>query len=212
MGTRPSAGVLAMMEQSKFNATLKVVVEPSLNNYYDWNFEPVLFGNNSNQFVKFYTPREAEEANLSKVDQFIKVIVNGYSEGRPAVTKKVENYKDSVKTGEKTVNKVKTPVYSEVTAAMTIYEKVVMSHGSLTLVIRDAVSNVNLRDNEIISESRWSERWATCTGDQRAIPEGTRKLCGTREPNMARNALMVPTKRDLDGKLANTLTGFYRNY
>jgi hypothetical protein len=37
---------IEMMEQSKFNATIKVIVEPSIQNYYDWNFEPVVFGVN----------------------------------------------------------------------------------------------------------------------------------------------------------------------
>ena len=120
---------IEMIEQSKFNATLKVVVEPTVQNPQDWNFESLVFGYTANQFVKFYTQQQSQEANLPKVDQFLKVNVNGFQENRPVITKRVENYKDSVKTGEKVVNNVKVPVYQKVSADLTIYTKVVRASG-----------------------------------------------------------------------------------
>jgi hypothetical protein len=203
---------IEMMEQSKFNATIKVIVERPLRNYNDWNFEPVIFGVRPSQFVKFYSPQEAQDANLQRVDQIIRLVVNGYSEARPVLTKRTEEYKDSVKVSEKTVNNVKIPTYEKVKATMIINEKSITSRGSVTLFIKDANSNAELRNSEIIGEERWSDRWATCTGDQRAIPEATRKLCGSREPYMARDYLIVETKKELDNKLASALTGFYSNY
>jgi hypothetical protein len=203
---------IEMMEQSKFNATLKVIVEPTFQNYNDWSFEPVVFGVRSNQFVKFYTPREAQDANLQQIDQFVKIVVNGYSEGRPSVTKRVETFKDSVKVSEKTVNNQKVPVYEKVTATMTILEKSITSRGSITLYIKDARSNAELRNSDIISEERWTDRWATCTGDLRALSESNKKMCSTREPFMNRDYLRNQTKRELDNKLANALSGFYSQY
>lgn len=203
---------IEMMEQSKFNATIKVVVERPLRNYNDWNFEPVIFGARPSLFVKFYSPQEAQDANLEHIDHFVRLVVNGYSEARPVITKRTEEYKDSVKVGEKTVNNVKVPTYEKVKASMTTYEKSITSRGSITLFIKDANSNAELRNSEIIGEERWADRWATCTGDQRAIPTNTRKLCGTKEPYMARDFLIVETKKDLDSKLANALNGFYSNY
>lgn len=203
---------IEMIEQSKFNATLKVIVDPTFQNYNDWNFEPVIFGVRPSQFVKFYTPREAQDANLQQIDQFVKVTVNGYSEGRPAVTKRVETFKDSVKVSEKTVNNQKVPVYEKVTATMTVYEKSITSRGSIRLYIKDANSNAELRNAEIISEERWSDRWATCTGDLRAMSEANRKLCGTKEPYMSRDFLQNRTKKELDNKLANAISGFYSQY
>lgn len=203
---------IEMMEQAKFNATIKVVVEPALQSYYDWNFEPVIFGTNPSQFVKFYTPRQAEEAGLTKVDQFVKITINGYSEGRAAISKKTETYKDSVKVGEKTVNNQKVPVYEKINGTLNINEKSITARGSITLYIRDAQGGVELRNSDIISDQRWSDRWGTCSGDQRAIPESVRKLCGVKEPYMARDYLITRTKRDLDNKLANALSGFYSDY
>ncbi len=203
---------IEMMEQSKFNATIKIVVEPAVQNYYDWNFEPVVFGVNPSQFVKFYTPRQAQDAGLTKVDHFVRLVVNGYSENKPSITKRAENYKDSVKVGEKTVNNVKVPVYEKVSGSSTIYEKQITSRGSITLFIKDATSNVELRNSDLISEERWLDRWATCTGDQRAIPAGIKKLCSAKEPYMARDYLIVQTKKELDNKLASALTSFYGGY
>jgi len=203
---------IEMMEQSKYNATIKVVVDPSIQNYYDWNFEPVIFGVRPSQFVKFYTPREANDANLQRVDQFVKVVVNTYSEGRPTTTKRTETFKDSVKVSEKTVNNQKVPVYEKVTATITFYEKSITSRGSITLYIKDATSNAELRNSDIISEERWSDRWATCTGDLRALSETNKKMCGLKEPYMARDFLRNQTKKELDNKLANSLSGFYSQY
>jgi hypothetical protein len=203
---------IEMIEQSKFNATLKVIVEPTFQNYNDWNFEPVVFGVRNNQFVKFYTPREAQDANLLQIDQFVKVVVNGYSEGRPNITKRVETFKDSVKVSEKTVNNQKVPVYEKISATITWFEKSITSRGSITLYIKDARSNAELRNSEIISEERWTDRWATCSGDLRALSESNRKMCGTKEPFMNRDYLRNQTKRELDNKLANSLSGFYSQY
>jgi hypothetical protein len=203
---------IEMIEQSKFNATLKVIIEPSLRNYYDWNFEPVIFNANRNEFVKFYTPREAQDANLQQVDHFVRVQVNGYSEDRPTITRRVEEYRDSVKVSEKTVNNQKVPVYEKVSAKMTIFEKSIIAKGSITLYVKDARSNAELRNSDLISEVRWSDRWATCSGDLRALSEANKKLCGTREPFMNRDFLITQTKRDLDNKLSGTLSSYYNTF
>jgi hypothetical protein len=201
-----------MMEQSKFNATIKVVVEPAMRNYYDWNFEPVIFGVDPSQFVKFYTPRQAQDAGLTQIDQFVRLVVNGYTEGKPTTSKREVIYKDSVKVGEKTVNAQKVPIYEKVTGTMVTYEKRITSRGSITLFIKDANSSVELRNSELVAEDDWTDRWATCSGDQRAIPQVNKKLCGNKEPYMARDYLLGQSKKNLDNKLANALTNFYSGY
>jgi len=203
---------IEMMEQSKFNATIKVVVEYSIRNYSDWNFEPVVFGVNPSQFVKFYTPQQAQDANLPQIDQIVRIVTNGYSETKPAITKSTQNFTDSVKVGEKTVNDAKVPVYEKVSATIVIYDKLITSRGSITLFIRDANSNAELRNSDIVGENQWTDRWATCSGDQRALSTSNKKLCGTKEPYMARDFLIVETKRNLDNKLANAISSFYSGY
>lgn len=203
---------IEMQEQSKFNATLKVVVQPSLLSYGDWNFEPVVFGYNSNIFVKFYTPNQAQDANLPKIDQYVKVIVNGYQEGRPAVTNKVETFTDSVKTGERTVKDQKIPIYSKVTATLTTYTKRITGKGSINLIITNGENQMDIRNAEIVGEETWSDSWASYKGDIRALPDGAKKLCEKREPFPARDYLEKRTKRELDNRLARELRTFYDRY
>ncbi len=203
---------IEMMEQARFNATLKVVVEPALDNMYDWNFEPVIFGYNGNQFVKLYTPAQASEQKLPKIDQFLKVVVNGFNEGRPSISKRTEDKTDSVKTGEKTVNGQKVPVYTKVSAKITIFEKKVTAHGSVSLLVVDGESKAELQNQEITSDQTWTDSWAIYTGDLRALKSGDKKLIEKREGNVGRDYLRNQVKRDLDSKVANAIAAFYRNY
>lgn len=203
---------IEMMDQAKFNATLKVMVEPFAQNYYGWNFESIVYGYNGNQFVKFYTPQQADEQGIKKADQYLKVVVNAYREGRPILSKRTEAQTDSVKTGEKTVNGKKVPVYSKVSATMTIFEKKVTAHGSLNLVIGDMDSRTEIRNMEIISEPSWTDSWAIYTGDLRAISSGNKKLIEKREPQMGKDYLQAETKRDLDRKLASAINGYYGGF
>lgn len=203
---------IEMMDQAKFNATLKVVVQPTMQNYNDWNFEPVIFGYTSNMFVKMYTPRQVQEESLEKVDQYVSLIINGYSEGRPVVTKKVDNFKDSVKTGEKTVNGKKVAIYKDVTASLTTYTKKITGRGSLVLTITDANSRAELKNSELIEDETWSDSWGSYSGDVRALPDYAKKLCEKKEPNMNRGYLEERTKRKLDNRLSREISGFYNRY
>ena len=203
---------IEMIEQSKFNATVKVVVEPTVQNSQNWNFEPLVFGYTANQFVKFYTPQQSQEANLPKIDQFLNVNVNGFQENRPVITKRVESYKDSVKTGEKVVNNIKVPVYQKVAAELTIYTKVVHARGSISLVIMDASSRAEIKNQELVSNTDWTYQWATSSGDARALSKSNRDLAAKREASYQPGALMTQAKRELDQQLSNAIAGFYKKY
>jgi hypothetical protein len=203
---------IEMMEQAKANATVNVVVEPALENRYSWNFEPTVFGYNSNMFVKFYTPRQAEEQGVKRVDQFLKVSVNGYSEGLPQISRRTETRTDSVKSGEKVVNGQKVPVYQKITSTTTIFEKKVTSRASINLWITDAASKADVSNQEITSSMTWSDSWAIYTGDIRAVASGNKKLIEKREPNMGQGYLQNLTKKDLDDRLAKAISDYYSQF
>lgn len=204
---------IEMIEQARFNATLKVVVQPFTQDYSDWDFEPVVFGYKGNQFVKFYSPRQATDENLNdKIDQYIRVEVNGFSEDKPVITKRSETYTDSVKTGEKTVNGKKVPIMSKVTAKLTTQTKQVTGRGSITLFITDAKNGVAIHNSRIVEEVSWSESWASYTGDARALSEGNKKLAAKREPYLERDYLPKLAKEALEARLANELRAFYSKY
>jgi hypothetical protein len=198
-----------MMEQARNNATLRVVVVPAADNYYGWSFESILHGYNGNQFVKFYTQQQADAQGLKKVDQFARVSVNNYVEGRPVINRRVEERTDSVKTGEKTVNGAKVPVYERVSAKVTVFEKTVTARGSINLVVADGESRAEVYNTEITSEQSWTDSWAIFTGDRRALTAGNQKLIEKREANMGKGYLQGTTKKDLDAKLASALSNYY---
>lgn len=203
---------IEMMEKAKENATVNVIVEPALDNRYSWNFEPTVFGYNSNMFVKFYSPRQAEESGVKRVDQFLKVSVNSYSEGLPQISRRTETRTDSVKTGEKTVNGQKVPVYQKITSTTTIFEKKVTSRASINLWITDAASKADVQNSEITSSMSWSDSWAIYTGDLRAVAAGNKKLIEKREPNMGSGYLQNITKQDLEQRLANAISNYYGQF
>ena len=138
--------------------------------------------------------------------------VFGYQENRPTISKTFQNYSDSVKVGEKTVNNQKVPVKQKITAQMTVFEKVIPYSGSIQLFIKDGSSNAELSNSRISSELTWNNRWASCSGDSRCIPSGVKGLCNGGESHPISGQLINLSKKDLDAKLANALTNFYRNY
>lgn len=203
---------IEMMDQAKANATVNVIIEPALDNRYSWNFDPVVFGYNSNMFVKFYTPKQAEEMGVKRVDQFLKVSVNSYREGLPQISRRTETRTDSVKTGEKTVNGQKVPIYQKITSTTTIFEKKATGHGSINLWITDASSKADIRNQEITSDMSWSDSWAIYTGDLRAVASGNKKLIEKKEPNMGPGYLQGITKKDLDSRLADVISNYYSQF
>ncbi len=203
---------IEMMEQAKENATINVVVDPTVENRYSWNFDPILFGYQSNMFVKFYTEQEAQSKNLKRVDQFLRVSINGYREGLPQISRRQETRTDSVKSGEKTVNGQKVPIYQKVNATVTIFEKKATSHGSVNLIVTDASSKADIFSRELTSDMTWSDSWAVYTGDIRAVASGTKNLIEKREPNMGPGYLLNLTKKDLDSKVAQALSSYYGQF
>jgi hypothetical protein len=204
---------IEMMEQAKENATVNVVVEPALTNRYSWSFEPIIFGYNKNMFVKFYTPRQAEEVGLKRVDQFLKVSVNGYTEDSPKISRRTENRADSVKTGEKTVNGQKVPIYQKINSTTTVLTKTASARGSINLWITDASSKADIT-NQVISsgDQTWSDSWAIYTGDLRAVADGNKKLIEKRESSPGSGYLENATKKALDNNLANVIAGYYNQF
>ena len=203
---------IEMSTQAKFNATLKVVVEPFRTNQQNWNFEPMVFGYRANEFVRFYTPQEAQKENLQRVDQYLTVTVNNYTESLPSITKKVQDLKDSVKTSEKKVNNVSIPVYTKVTAKVTTLEKTVRGKCSLNLIVSDGSSRADIRNTPINSEQAWTSQWAIYTGDARALSQNLKQLAERREPFLQNNQLKDMVRQDLEKKLTSSVASFYGSY
>src|SRR5690606_19910997 len=125
--------VVEYTAKSKFEATLKVVVEqipvPTRYNlsggFFQDKVEEFLHTNYPDQgFVKFYTPQEARSVNLAQADQILKIQFDDFSVGNSVLKEKEETVtRDSVKVGEAKVGGKTIPVYNTVKAKLTTYSK-----------------------------------------------------------------------------------------
>jgi hypothetical protein len=203
---------IEMGNQAKFNATLKVVVNPTTINPTNWDFEPMVFGYRANEFVRFYTPVEARNENLQRIDQYVTLIVNPYTESLPSITKSVRDVTDSVKTGERKVGTRVIPIKSLVKAKVTTFTKTVRARCSVNFIVTDGSSKADIQNQPILSEQTWSSEWAIYTGDIRALSQNLKQLVERREPFLSNNQLREQVRQDLSQRVGNAVAAFYRNY
>jgi len=174
--------VHVILEQPKVNSRLYQYS----NEYFQEKVEEFLRTNRRiNKFIRFYSPKEAKTVRL-KPDQVVRLEIIDFVVGETNVSTDRQNVmsRDSVKTGEATVNGKKVPVYDKVTATIIKSRKVVRSRGLLSMEIFDYQTNKTLSREEIPGEFTWVNEWASFNGDERALT--------TSELNMTRNREQLP--------------------
>jgi len=174
--------VHVILEQPKVNSRLYQYS----NEYFQEKVEEFLRTNRRiNKFIRFYSPNEAKTVRL-KPDQVVRLEIVDFVVGETSVSTDRQNVmsRDSVKTGEATVNGKKVSVYDKVTATIIKSRKVVRSRGLLSMEIFDYQTNKTLLREEIPGEYTWVNEWASFNGDERALT--------TSELNMTRNREQLP--------------------
>jgi hypothetical protein len=174
--------VHVILEQPKVNSRLYQYS----NEYFQEKVEEFLRTNRRiNKFIRFYSTKEAKTVRL-KPDQVVRLEIIDFVVGETNVSTDRQNVmsRDSVKTGEATVNGKKVPVYDKVTATIIKSRKVVRSRGLLSMEIFDYQTNKTLSREEIPGEFTWVNEWASFNGDERALT--------TSELNMTRNREQLP--------------------
>lgn len=209
--------------KSKFEATLKVVVEqipvPARYNlsggFFQDKVEEFLLTSFPEQgFVKFYTPQEARSGNVTKIDQILKIQFDDFSVGNSVLKEKEETVsKDSVKVGEAKLEGKTIPVYNTVKAKLTTYSKEIISSGLLSMVVIDANTNGVLSHQKFDGTYVWSSRWARFNGDDRALTDQQLAMCRSKElnPPIAQD-LFLEFTRPIYDRLIPALRNFYQNY
>jgi hypothetical protein len=215
--------VIEYLDKSKFEATLKVVLEQvavpnrySLSGgFFQDKVEEYLHQNYPDRgFVKFYTPEEIKNLKLAKVDQILRIQFDDFSVGNTTVNEKEETVKkDSVKVGEAKVDGKTIPVYNTVTAKLTTVRKEVLSTGLLSMVVLDAKTNGVLQHKKFSGEYSWVSSWGRFNGDDRALSDQQLAMCKRKEqqPPVAQD-LFLEFTRPIYNQLIPALQGFYRNY
>lgn len=202
---------IEMMNQAEYNATLRVAYEELNATRYNLGTLQPAITSLKRQFLEFYPDHEVKNSTVS-IDQYLKVVLRAYSEGRPSIANRSETIVDSVKSGEKTVNGIKTPTYQKVTAKIFYYDKTVVAQGEVGVTIVDNKNGATLKNSIVSGVYNWQSNWASYTGDIRALNAQQKKLCEKRESSPPASELLNKVKVELDKNLKGDLRGFYSRF
>lgn len=215
--------VMDYMDKALYEATLRVVLEqiplpPKYNlsgGFFQDKVEEFLHSNYSEKnFIRFYTPGEAESQKLNDVDQILRIQFDDFSVGNTALKEKEETVsRDSVKVGEVKMEGKMVPVYNTVKAKLTTTRKEVLSNGLLSMVVVDAKTNGILTHQKFPGEFLWFNSWGRFNGDDRALTDEQLRLCKQKEisPPGPQDLFLEFTK-PIYNQLIPALKGFYQNF
>jgi hypothetical protein len=205
-------------------ATFNVVVEQVLVTSKNYQLSNVYFQDRINEFlqtnkrinkfVRFYTPEEATGIKL-KPDHVITLQFDDFVVGQTLIEKNTETVtsKDSVKVSEKTVGKMKVPIYGKVTAKLTRIRKTVHSSGLLDMRIEDYQSRRIVNQEKFPGEYNWICEWANYNGDERALTPAEVRMCKSQELYPpAPQQLFIEFSKPIYERLTNKLRSFYSKY
>ncbi len=234
-GTRPSAkeayyrflsadkyvpgykDVKQKIAQAKLDATLKVVVEQvpvpgryklSSDFFYDQVYT-LLNKTSKREFVEFYNPETAKQ--LPYVDEILRMEFDDFVVGSTYDKESEKEFtsKDSVKTGQATINGQKVDVFDRVKAKLTTHRREVVSTGVLLVQIVEAKTNKPTATQKFPGTFTWFSEWAGFNGDSRALSQQQLELC-------KRKPVMPPPPQDLflefTKPIYEQLKGFLNNY
>ena len=200
-----------VLEQPKINSRLYQYS----NEYFQGKIDEFLRTNRRmNKFIRFYSPQEAKSSKLNP-DQVVRLEFLDFVVGETNVTndRLTVISKDSVKTGEATVNGKKVPVYGKVKANIVRSHKAVRSRGILSLEIYDYQTNKVLTREEIPGEFVWVNDWLTYNGDERALSPADRALAQRREElPPAPQQLFIEFTKPIYDQLTSRIKRFYDRY
>jgi hypothetical protein len=174
------------LPQAKWMATLKIVLEQmpvsgqykiSADFFQNKVFE-YLSTNIRNEFIKIFSPEEAEDINLHP-DQIIRLSFLDFVVGQVRENRNsYEVRRDSIITGTYRDDKgILHDVYGAVKATVTNRKIEVSSSGILNALIIDYQTNVVLSQQRFPGTFVWSDSYATFNGDERALSRKELDMC-----------------------------------
>lgn len=200
-----------VLEQPKINSRLYQYS----NEYFQGKIDEFLRTNRRmNKFIRFYSPQEAKSAKLNP-DQIVRLEFIDFVVGETNITndRLTVTSKDSVKTGEATINGKKVPVYGKVKAQLIRSHKAVRSRGLLSLEIFDFQTNKVLSREEIPGEFTWVNDWASFNGDERALSAADKALAQRREEMPpAPQQLFIEFTKPIYDQVTSRIKRFYDKY
>jgi hypothetical protein len=219
--------VIEYTNKAKFEATVQVIVEQvsvparySLSGgFFQDKVEEFLHRSYTERdFVKFYTPAEAQTIRLARIDHYMRLQFDDFSVGNVVLREKEETVtRDSVKVGETKVKQgdktVTVPVYGTVKAKVKTYRKEVISSGLLSMIIVDAKTNGVLKHDKFSDTYVWANEWGYFNGDERALTEQQAAMCRRKEVQPPdTQSLFLEFAGPIYNKLTPAIRSFYQAY
>lgn len=216
--------VAVKIEEAHFQATLKVMLQQipvptqyqlSSNFFQDKVEEYLRTRFRSNEFVRFYTPNEAESLELPYIDHYLDIAFDDFVVGNVYIKEKEEGVsRDSVKIGEIALESgEKRPVYGTVKAKVTTFRKEIVSKGRVSMQIRSAETKALLSHKKFDGEFIWTSMWGNFNGDERALDETHLTIIRKKEvPPPPPQDMFIEFTRPIYSQLTQTLESFYSRY
>lgn len=212
-------------EEAYNNAILHVVanLKPVQSRYYELSGEEFYRQVNNtlnrieqNEFIRFYSPEEAERINLERPDQVIDINFEDFVVGETHTREIIEKMeRDSVKVGE--VNLAggrKKDVLGTVKADVVINHMEIVSRGVVSLTITENnMSNKDLLYQDFPGQFVWFHEWGHFNGDGRALTPEQVEVCNRRRIDpIPPQQMFVEFTKPIQQQLNNRLLSFYRGY
>lgn len=180
------------MEEAKYMATLKVIVNQIpvhsrsfglTHEFFQNQINEYLHGERLNEFVRFYTPTEADREGLEMPDHYVVLQFDDFVVGQTFIEKdRRQVQRDSVVVGQVEIEGEQKDVYGSVEAELTVFTKYIDSGGLLDMQVFDARTDRILFQRKMPGEFNWTAQWASYKGDKRALSEEEIELTRLDEP------------------------------
>lgn len=224
------------MEEAKFHATLKIIIDPvqvhsrSLDlsaEFFNNKIHDFLLSMPVSEFVRFYTPDEASAVNLTNPDHVIFLKFDQFAVGQVYHKESVIDCKrDSVviatvdvpsthtdEKGVTTTTNTQQDVYGTVTAKLHVHRKELTSNGLLDFQIVEPTSTKVLTQEKFPGEYVWYTEWGSFNGDQRALTENQYQITQASEvPPPAPQDLFIAFTQPIFDQVTTKIRAFYSGY
>ncbi len=215
--------VAQRMQQAKFEATLKVVFEQIpvhsrtfglSNEFFQNKINQFVGSERMNEFVRFYTPGEAQKVGLRNPDHIVRMQFDDFVVGQVYMKESSEEVlRDSVVVGQVKTESGNKNVYGTVKAKFILFQKTISSRGLMDIQVMDAQTNRVLFQEKMPGEFVWRSEWGSYKGDERALTDKQLKIAHLREAQPPQpQDLFIEFCKPIYTQATGTLRRYYQNY
>lgn len=211
------------ISEARENATLKVLLDQIpvhsarfglTHEFFQNRMYEFLDKNKLSEFVRFYSPDEAQRSGLNQPDHVVVMQFDDFVVGQTYVKEKTKDYtQDSIVVGQVEVEGAQRNVYGKVKVEYTTFSKYLDSKGLLDLKIYDGRTDRILFQRKMPGQYQWLSEWATFKGDDRALNEDQLELAKLREaPSPEPQFLFAQFTAPIYDQASDHLRRFYKKY